>query len=141
MRILVYKQTHLGDPDQGGAWRRCMGRIRLRTYDAVIGFGGYGPEPQQWGIAEKLTWIGIGPQPRYGIVRFEHFRNFGNNGPLVKNELGAVARQALARKLRKLRHAMIENDDELERLVERFAGNAPASCDYDGSHSCCHSSC
>jgi hypothetical protein len=132
MRILVYKQTHLGDPDQGGAWWHCKGDLRLADYDAVIGIGGHGPEPRGWGIAGKVTWIGIGPHARYRVVRFENYRNFGNNGPLVKDKLGT-----LVRRMTKARHKMIQDEEEAETFVEKFAGDAPASRDYDGSHPCC----
>src|SRR5205823_1424348 len=43
MKVLVYKQTHSGDPDERtGVWgvSDCMGRIRSWPYDAVIGVGG-----------------------------------------------------------------------------------------------------
>jgi hypothetical protein len=136
MRILVYKQTHLGDPDLEGAWRSCMGPIRLRVYDAVIAIGGISAEPQEWDIAGKVTWVGKGKQVRRGVVRFDHYRNFGNGGPLVKDVL-----PALARKMKGVRHRMVQNDDDVESFVEEFAGDAPASCSYDGSHPCCRPVC
>jgi hypothetical protein len=113
-----------------------MGPIRLRDYDAVIGIGGAGAEPQGWGIAGKITWIGIKRTSRYGIVRFENFCSFGNNGPLVRDKL-----PTLVRRMKKARHRMIQDEDEIDRFVEEVAGNAPASRDYDGSHPCCRSIC
>jgi hypothetical protein len=43
-RILVYKRTHNGDPDQNGCFgaEDCMGMVRERHFDAVIGIGGIG---------------------------------------------------------------------------------------------------
>jgi hypothetical protein len=39
MRILTYKRTHVGDPDQDGRFGiyDCMGRVRNYPFDAVIG--------------------------------------------------------------------------------------------------------
>jgi hypothetical protein len=76
MGILVYKRTHPGDPDNGGCFgaEDCMGAIRARRFDAVIGAGGIGPEAQSHGIDGKLNWIGIGP--RRG-------RWYGRRGQLV----------------------------------------------------------
>jgi hypothetical protein len=132
MRILVYKQTHLGDPDLWGAWWRCMGKVRLREYDAVIAIGGHGHDPQSWGIAGRVTWVGIGPHARYRVVRFEHYRNFGNAGPLVECVLKPLV-------LRMPRRApiMIQDEDPFDDFVREVAGEAPASRDYDGSHPCC----
>ena len=48
MKVLVYKRTHNGDPDANGCFGAydCMGTVRDRQYDAVIGVGGIGPEAQ-----------------------------------------------------------------------------------------------
>jgi hypothetical protein len=136
MRVLVYKQTHLGDPDLGGSWRHCMGPIRLRAYDAVVGIGGSSGEPQEWGIADKITWVGVGPQVYYGVVRFERYCSFGNQGPLVDDRL-----PMLTRKMKKARNRMILDDDEIDKFVEEAMKDAPASRDYDGLHPCCKPIC
>ncbi len=67
MRVLVYKRTHNGDPDAHGCFGAfdCMGTVRDREYDAVIGVGGIGPEAQSNGIDRQINWIGIGPHKRY----------------------------------------------------------------------------
>jgi len=68
MRTLVYKRTHTGDPDELGQFGNhdCMGTVRGRYYDAVIGVGGIGDAPRRFNIAGKITWIGIGPhKPRW----------------------------------------------------------------------------
>ena len=46
LRILVYKRTHVGDPDVAGRFgiNHCMGSVRGYHYDAVIGVGGMGRE-------------------------------------------------------------------------------------------------
>ena len=82
MRTLIYKRTHTGDPDAAGTFgcRDCMRSVRGWAYEAVIGVGGSGHEARRAGIAERLTWIGIGPQktyqvvPRKPLVAFDHFR-------------------------------------------------------------------
>ena len=63
MRTLVYKRTHIGDPNDQGEFgcNGCMGGVRNWDYDAVIGIGGQSEKPLKWGIARKLTWIGIRP--------------------------------------------------------------------------------
>lgn len=91
MRILTYKQTHIGDPSLRAAWGEtgCMGQVRNGRYDAVIGVGGIGPEPREEGIARKLTWIGVGGQAVQtdvagnSIVLFPKFNRWGTKGPLL----------------------------------------------------------
>jgi hypothetical protein len=88
MRTLVYKRTHNGDPDAEGRFgiHDCMGQVRRYGYDAVIGVGGVGDEPEAWGIAGKVNWIGIGPHKsevgkRGPLVTFDHFLQFGADAP------------------------------------------------------------
>jgi hypothetical protein len=40
--VLIYKRTHPRDPDVDGRFgcEDCMGAVRSRSYDAVIGVGG-----------------------------------------------------------------------------------------------------
>lgn len=92
MRTLVYKRTHNGDPDEEtGTFgiNGCMGTVRGFEYEAVIGVGGVGREPQGEGIAGKLTWIGIGPEKtgngREPLVRFRHFWYRGPSGPKLRD--------------------------------------------------------
>lgn len=78
---MIYKMARLNDPDRlSGVWgnRDCMGRVRARSFHAVIGAGGCGPEPIRNGIYERLVWIGIDPKvisqaQRGPIYSFEHF--------------------------------------------------------------------
>ena len=64
MRILTYKRTHPGDPNPEGivGIADCMVKVRGYDYDAVIGVGGTGAEPQSHGIDGKITWIGVHPK-------------------------------------------------------------------------------
>jgi hypothetical protein len=89
MRVLVYKRTHNGDPDANGCFGAydCMGTVRDRIYDAVIGVGGTGPEARSNGIDEQVNWVGIDPHKRYvrgkrgPEVTFDLFLYFGTDGP------------------------------------------------------------
>jgi hypothetical protein len=64
----------------------CMKSVRGRRFDAVIGIGAIGPEPERHGIAGKLTWVGIGPlkifddpdHPDRPRVTFDHFGTAGS---------------------------------------------------------------
>ena len=46
MRVLIYKRTHTGDPDENGWFGHlgCMGKVRCSDFQAVIGIGGMGIE-------------------------------------------------------------------------------------------------
>ena len=89
MRILIYKRTHIGDPDAEGHFGiyDCMGRVRDYDFDAVIGVGGIGAQPQRFGIDRRINWVGIGPTKRRrrigrgGSVTFSQFRRWENLGP------------------------------------------------------------
>ena len=47
----------------------CLGSIRDRDFDAVIGVGGIGSEARAEGIARQVNWIGIGPHKFYERLR------------------------------------------------------------------------
>jgi len=99
MRTLIYKRTHHGDPDpNAGVFgnHNCMGSVRRREFDAVIGVGGRGPEAKHNNLAEKLNWIGIGPTKSWDVAEpptmtFDHFVYFGENGPLLADVAPALA--------------------------------------------------
>jgi hypothetical protein len=67
-----------------------MGSVRNFRYDAVIGIGGIGHEAVANGISEKINWIGIGPHKSFvdakrgPEVTFDHFLNFGKDGPAFR---------------------------------------------------------
>jgi hypothetical protein len=69
MRVLVDKRTHFGDPDESGRFGvfDCIGTVRDRDDEAVIGIGGRGAEALRFVIA--------------GIITFEHIVDFGQIGP------------------------------------------------------------
>ena len=59
MRVLVYKRTHEGDPDASGLFgcNDCMGKVRGRKYDAVIGVGGTGPKALERAARASDGWL------------------------------------------------------------------------------------
>lgn len=63
-RILVYKRTHVGDPDEHGRFgiEDCMHSVRRWRFDGVIGMGGIAPWKQDRNIARKVNWVGRFPQ-------------------------------------------------------------------------------
>jgi hypothetical protein len=94
MNTLVYKRTHTGDPNKQGVFgcHDCMGRIRRRSFDAVIGVGGKRPDRGHEDIAFKITWVGMGPIKaeapdltfRGPLVEFERFVLWDETGPDLK---------------------------------------------------------
>src|SRR6266576_2277327 len=115
MRILVYKRTHLGDPDHSGCFGiyDCMGKVRKWDFDAVIGVGGTGAQPRKYHIAEKVNWIGIYPQARTvpgkkgPLLTFRHFRDFGSEGPAVSAVAPALAQRLYSTKLHFLLDSLV----------------------------------
>jgi hypothetical protein len=63
MRTLIYKRTHVGDPNVMGVFgiKDCMRGVRNYEYGAVVGIGGVGSEAKSYNIDERINWIGIGP--------------------------------------------------------------------------------
>lgn len=87
MKVLIYKRTHMGDPDERGVFGiyDCMGRMRNWNFDAVIGIGGKSPWKGHTGIKQKINWIGLGPKkifpPKRGHrVVFDHFKLYEEAG-------------------------------------------------------------
>src|SRR4051794_25830153 len=113
LRTLVYKRTHVGDPDPAGRFgiHGCMGRVRAWRFDAVIGIGGLGPEPTSHGIDGRVTWIGIGPRhslakdPRGPLVTFDHFVLFDHRGPLLNDLAPRLAKRMYDGRIRTLLNA------------------------------------
>lgn len=119
LRILTYKRTHTGDPDMSGRFgvNDCMRTVRNRRFDAVIGVGGLGMEPRSFGIAGKLTWIGVGPQRSAGlwtsgadIVSFERFILLDDRGPDLRTIAPNLARRIFDGRVR----VLIDSYSEVE---------------------------
>lgn len=92
MKVLIYKRTHTGDPDESGIFgiQDCMGRIRNGNYDAVIGIGGKSAWKGHTGIKYKINWIGLGPKKIFPTERgyrvaFTHFELYEETGVNIKN--------------------------------------------------------
>jgi hypothetical protein len=132
MRTLIYKRTHIGDPDpKTGVFGNhdCMGHVRGYPFDAVIGIGGISKEPRLHGIAGRLTWIGIGAiqlsdnpdrsKARAPQVRFRHFV-YLEDGPLLEQDYPALASRMYAGKVRYLIHCpgrSADVDGDVEKIL------------------------
>ena len=100
MPTLVYKRTHIGDPDENGVFgiHDCMGHLRDLDFDAVIGIGATGSEAKSHGIDGKINWIGTGAHKTRGRGRgssviFDHFQLFDGDGEQLSLEAPALARR------------------------------------------------
>jgi hypothetical protein len=135
MRILVYKRTHNGDPDQNGCFGAydCIGAIRDRDFDAVIGVGGIGQEARANRIAGKVNWIGIGPHKTYTPgkrgpeVTFDQFRDFVTDGPDFRRLAPTLAERMYSLNIR---HVMDDlSEQEYNEVIEilKMAEEIPSS--------------
>lgn len=132
MEILIYKRTHIGDPNESGRFgnHNCMGRVRSWAFDAVIGVGGIGQEVVRNKIASKVNWVGIGPtsvgiaSDGYPVIKFERFCLLDENGPLLKELAPKLARRMFAK--HGPRFLKIEVDDEIEAIL-KLARKAPST--------------
>jgi hypothetical protein len=134
MRTLIYKRTHLGDPDSSGTFgiRDCMGQVRAWQFDAVIGIGGTGEWARETGIAAKLTWIGIGPHKTHGwrrgpLVTFDHFLDLGPHGPLFSLLAPQLAAHMYGNNVRLVMDSLSDTERlEVSRVLQ-LAKTAPPS--------------
>ena len=132
MKILIYKRTHVGDPDESRQFGNegCMGRVRNFPFDVVIGVGGVSRQPTEQGIAGKINWIGRNPvksknpiDSRGPLVSFkpEDFRLFEQQGPLVFNESSLLAKKIYGNRARYVFRSLnaIEQQEAM-RLVKEI---------------------
>lgn len=142
MRILVYKRTHVADPDDSGIFgsQACMGRIRGYDSDAVIGVGSMVPWFGSEGIKGRISWIGIGPRkdwgewaksidPRGPMVTFDTFRLWpGQEGPLTQIEAPHIARRLYETKARFMLSGLTKEEQrEAELLLDIARGAGPST--------------
>jgi hypothetical protein len=133
MRTLVYKRTHVGDPDAQGQFgiHDCMGTVRDWKFDSVIGVGGIGNKPVSHSIAEKVNWIGIGPHKgrlngRARIVTFDHFLLYDSKGPIFYKLAPQLADRMLY--MNNVRKVIVDSCDDAEvRKILDLAKDAPPS--------------
>lgn len=134
MKTLVYKRTHIGDPDETGWFgiRDCMGRVRGYEFDSVIGVGGKSSQPHSQGIAEKLNWIGLGARKnivnnrRAPVVTFEHFILYEDRGENINDLAPALARHLFAKNTRVLVNFTKAEQKEVNKILN-MAKNARGS--------------
>lgn len=133
MRILIYKRTHIGDPNYRRQFGHagCMGRVRGFTFDAVIGVGGVGSWPTQQGIAGKINWVGRRPRKsqnpidsRGPLASFtpNNFRLFEHRGPLLADEAPLLAKRIFGNTKTRflLRSLTLAEKREAQRLIRRI---------------------
>jgi hypothetical protein len=140
LRTLIYKRTHEGDPDPdtgvfGG--KKCMGKVRGWKFDAVIGVGGIGREPEEQGIDRRLTWVGIGPHktgdPRCPLVAFDHFLYCVQPRPLLKDVAPNLAKRMYDGNVRVILNSLSKEEKwDVERILE-LAKDAPPSSQLTGA--------
>lgn len=135
MRVLVYKRTLNGDPDAAGCFGAfdCMGTVRDREHDAVIGVGGIGPEAVSNGIDGEINWVGIGPHKQYvegkrgPEVFFDHFLYFGTEGPNFRKLAPQLAAWMYGDNVRSILDGMTDAEQaEAERIVQLARGEPPS---------------
>jgi len=137
MRTLIYKRTHTGDPNPStGVFGNndCMGSVRKRQFEAVIGIGGIGPEAISHGIAGKLNWIGIGPiyggrdpGSRGPRLRFRHFWYRGEVGPALQEKYPALAAYIYNKNRRSFIHSPSPAGGRLDQDVKNILRLAEVS--------------
>jgi hypothetical protein len=127
MRILTYKRTHVGDPDAAGRFGvdDRMGRVRILSFDAVIGVGGVGREARSFGIDGKINWVGIGPTKRPqsdrrgDVVTFREFWLLEETGPALEELAPRLARRIYGTRVRFLLTGYsAEEQAEAESILE-----------------------
>ena len=135
MRVLVYKRTHNGDPDAAGCFgaHDCMGTVRDREFDAVVGVGGIGPEAVSNGIDGQVNWVGIGPHKQYvedkrgPEVLFDHFLYFGTDGPDFRQLAPQLAARLYGDNVRSILDGMSDAEQaEAEGIVALAEGEPPS---------------
>jgi hypothetical protein len=139
VKILIYKRTHVGDPNGKRHFGNegCLGRIRGFAFDAVIGVGGISDLPTQQGIAMKINWVGRCPRksknpidPRGPLVSFrpEDFRLFEHQGPLLANEAPLLAMKLFNSRARFFFSSLSPREqEEAENLLTRILD----LCEFD----------
>ncbi|MBA2882086.1 hypothetical protein HNR65_002420 [Desulfosalsimonas propionicica] len=140
MKILVYKRTHQGDPGPDGCFgiHDCMGSVRDRVFDAVIGVGGIGAEAQSQGISGMINWIGVGPHKREvgkrgSEVTFEHFVYYGKEGLDFRLNAPLLAERMYTYNVRSALDGLTDDEKTEAMAIVQLALDAPPSPALDGT--------
>lgn len=148
--VLIYKRTHKGDPDSNGIFgiHNCMGSIRDREYDAVIGIGGKRPWKRFEGIGLRVNWVGIVPTKHDGsggkasLVTFSKFCLFDEKGPFVKKIAPRLYKHMYVDAHRRvvmsssLSSAVLGEVIEILKLADKCAGSKRFSTELKTAKSC-----
>ncbi len=135
MRTLIYKRTHPGDPDAEGRFgiQDCMGQVRSRDFEAVIGVGGIGAEPRSHGLDGKVNWVGIGPHMRMEagkrgpVVTFDRFLLWESDGPSFPKLAPKLAARMYSKNVRVVMYKLDpEKRAEVEQILD-LAKDDPSS--------------
>lgn len=126
--VLIYKRTHIGDPDKNGIFgiNNCMGNVRDWEFDAVIGVGGIAPWKGNEDIAKKINWIGIGANKskveRYknSVISFEKFYLFDEKGILLENIAPKLAHYMYSNNIRIVKSTSLNEEEivEVKNILE-----------------------
>jgi hypothetical protein len=106
-----------------------MGTVRARDFDAVIGIGGIGPEACANGIAGQVNWVGIGPHKinapgkRGPLVTFDHFLDFGTEGPDFRTLAPTLAERMYCGGARHLMDGLSEEEHHEALKIVQLAKN------------------
>lgn len=136
MRTLVYKRTHVGDPDGNGGFGicDCMKSVRAFQFHNVIGVGGIGDEPRSRGINNKINWIGLGARTNFAspyqhpIITFDHFVLYDQTGRELKDVAPELALRLYSNPApRYLLDSINEQERKEIKRILRAAKDAPQS--------------
>ncbi|MBS5020563.1 MAG: hypothetical protein KHZ60_10930 [Alistipes sp.] len=140
MRVLIYKRTHKGDPNETGIFgiQDCMGRIRNWNYDAVIGIGGESAWRDDIGIKYKINWIGLqpkrisAPKKRGDLIVFAHFKLYEETGINIEDHYPHLFEYLYSTKKRFNISSNLP-EDVLKEVIEILdtIKDSPASQAYD----------
>lgn len=139
MKILIYKRTHKGDPNEKGIFgcHDCMGRIRNWKYDAVIGIGGKRPWKGNEDIKYKINWIGINPKikvegKRADAIVFSNFKLYEEKGPDIEKEFPMLFKYMYGSKKRFDMSSKLPDEvfTEIQEILN-YAKDSPQSEAYD----------
>lgn len=137
-RVLIYKRTHIGDPSSEGVFgiHDCLGEVRTRQFDAVIGIGGISAEPSSHGIDRRVNWVGIGPhgQPSEGPelsgpwITFDHFVLLEGQGPNLEKMAPRLARHMYDTNRRVVMSDNLPNEilNEVQRILKLADNKSPS---------------